>query len=180
MTPSLTKICPEHIADFILHVRELAPEERGGHCSIHFNNADELQKWNKVLESQRFVELSRIVARTMFYPEEKAKRLQDAYQRTAVYREWIDKGAQLAFNEFLISSLQWDDEEGIMSHFRAAGIDLGASGMVLGISCIVNPADASQTNILMPFVINDPPIPLEDRLPRQLTSLVGSIQFIMQ
>jgi len=102
----------------ILHVRELAPEERGGHCSIHFNNADELQKWTKVLESQRFVELSRIVARTMFYPEEKAKRLQDAYQRTAVYREWIDKGAQLAFNEFLISSLQWDDEEGIMSHFR--------------------------------------------------------------
>ena len=163
----------EHISDFILHVRELAPEERGGHCSIHFGNVSELLEWIKVLESQQLIELSRIVARTAFYPNEKAKRLRDAYERTAVHREWIDKNSRLAFHKFLISSLQWDDEEGIMSQFRAAGIDLGPSGMVLGISCIVNPTDGSQTNILTPFIIKDPPISPKDRRPRELTSIVS-------
>jgi len=162
---------PEHVADLTLHVRGLAPEERGGHCSIHFNSSDELRKWTKVLESQQLVELSRIVARTMFYPEDKARRLRDAYERSAIHREWIDHDARLAFDEFLMSSLQWDDEEGIMSQFRAAGVELGPSGMVLGISCIVNPADGSQTNILTSFIIKDPPIPPEDRKPRELVSL---------
>jgi hypothetical protein len=172
MVLAFTNICIEHISDFILHVRELAPEERGGHCSIHFRNFNELQKWTKVLESQQLVELSRIIARTVFYPEEKAKRLRDAFERTAVHREWIDKNSRLAFDRFLINSLQWDDEEGIMSQFRAAGVDLGPSGMVLGISCIVNPADGSQTNILSPFIIKDPPISPEDRKPREPTNLV--------
>jgi hypothetical protein len=178
--PLFTNIYIEHIADFILHVRELAPEERGGHCSIHFNNVKELQKWTKVLESQQLVELSRIIARTMFYPEEKAKRLRNAAERSAVHREWIDTKARLEFNEFLICSLQWDDEEGIMTQFRAAGVDLGASGMVLGISCIINPADGSQTNILTPFIIKEPPITPEDRKPRVLTSLVRRLRFIVQ
>lgn len=111
----------------------------------------------------------------MFYTDDKSKRLKDAYKRSAVHREWIDNDARAAFEKFLWNSLQWDDEEGIMRQFRSCGVDLGPCGMVLGVSCIVNPADASQTNILMPFPILDPPIPPEDRKPWEPISLVSTI-----
>lgn len=155
-----------------MHVRELPPSQRGGHCSIHFDSAAILKKWTKVLEDQKLIEASRVIARAMFYPEEKAQRIRDAAGRTAIHREWKDSKSRAEFDEFLFASLQWDDEEGIMNQFKAAGVELGASGMVLGISCIVNPADASQTNILMPFTIEEPPIPPEKREPREPTSLV--------
>lgn len=163
---------PEHVSDFIMHVRELTPDQRGGHCSIHFRSAAELRKWTKVLEDQKLIEAGRVIARAMFYPQPKSQRIKDAAGRTAIHREWTDASARVEFEKFLYASLQWDDEEGIMSQFKAAGVKLGASGMVLGISCIVNPADASQTNILAPFVIDEPPIPPEERQPRQPTSLV--------
>jgi hypothetical protein len=169
----------ETVADLILDIRERPPAQRRGHCSLHFDHFRDLEKWIRVLKSQESVEKSRLIARCVFYPEEKRNRLMDALVRGAAARVWKDNHARAAFEKYFKDSMYWDDDEGIMNQFRASGgVDLGPCGVVLGVSCIVNQVDRTQTNMLMSLPISQPPVAAGERGARRPIVMVCALDSI--
>ncbi|KAL0955179.1 hypothetical protein HGRIS_004086 [Hohenbuehelia grisea] len=166
---------PEHISDFVQDLREYMPEDRGPHLSIHFEEPAEIEKWIKVFERQEMIESTVFLARCLFYDDEKKQRLMDASKRTAELRIWSDRAKHLEFVNRLKEVMQWQEDDS--SHRGIppppVGPDLGPSGLIMGVSCIVCPAERRQTNIIMPFCISQPLIPPEQRKPREPTIASG-------
>jgi len=146
---------PEHVADFTLDIIETPLSERGKHVSLHFDDLATLERWISVFSKQEQVESTRIIGLSVFFPAEAKRRIKAAIDRSAEHRYWIDCKAHKEWLELQRECQQWDIDPEIVNLFPPQNIIFGVTGVLLGISCIINPEDGRQTNLLYPFKIDE-------------------------
>ncbi|KDQ15109.1 hypothetical protein BOTBODRAFT_145359 [Botryobasidium botryosum FD-172 SS1] len=154
---------PEHVADFTLDITEIPLSDRGKHVSLHFDDAATLEKWISIFAKQQQIESSKVIGLTVFYPVEAKRRIKAAADRSAEHRYWVNRKAHKEWLEFQRECQQWDMDPEIIRLFPPQSIVFGVTGVLLGISCIINPEDGRQTNLLYPFKIEESVSPKQAR-----------------
>lgn len=158
-----TDTLSEHVAEFTLDIVETPLSQRGKHVSLHFDDQETLDKWISIFSKQKQIESSKVIASSVFLPVETKKRLSAAVDRSAEHRHWVDRKAHREWLRFQRECQQWDMDPDVIRRFPPQDIKFGETGVLLGISCIINPEDGRQTNLLYPFAIDEPPAPKQKR-----------------
>jgi hypothetical protein len=167
-------LAAEIMHELTLWIRTRTEEERAdAYVCIHFETIPQIDRWIAILDSQPTGEQHMATARMLFLLQESMKEdWLHAWRRGEFdpntgadineWRLWSSAHVAKRFHEELFACLQWQWDPSITERFNRLNVDLRQSGLWLGVKAIINPATGAQTNVFIPFRVDQPRLSRRD------------------